>query len=463
MKQKIYIAALLAGMLALAGCGGGSGSTPEPKCPDGQTGTPPDCKAAMMDDDKSSPGLVAADVKAAIEDYEPKADRPASLLSGEPTIKVESGDVKVTLRQSNGQQLTSKNAAFPVSGWSGDSFEFDHGDYGKQAGTVISNIKAPTSTGRTYDLYFKDEDGGDDDGPGIKTGISATGGSGLNDEGSLTLASSLTTAAYFKDVVATKDTTRNIAADGSLKGKFSGVDGTYKCGSGTDCTIRISGVDDKGITITGTLTFEPTLAEGAELSSIFVEGTPKDDDDYLWFGYWMSGSDHDIYTDAGEMGYQPSTYANTSNVTATYKGASGGYYTHDTNAGEFAAKASLTAVFGTGGANTEAAAGSAHNGITGTISDFVATSGGADISSWKLTLGKASTMNGETRTQFASTTVSGVTTSPDAAAGKWSASFHALDTADDADGTPDAVTGQFTGNFGAGSHVAGAFAAELDE
>ena len=28
MKQKIYIAALLAGMLALAGCGGGSGSTP---------------------------------------------------------------------------------------------------------------------------------------------------------------------------------------------------------------------------------------------------------------------------------------------------------------------------------------------------------------------------------------------------------------------------------------------------
>ena len=271
------------------------------------------------------------------------------------------------------------------------------------------------------------------------------------------------TAAYFKDVVATKDTTRNIAEDGSLKGKFSGVDGTYKCAGG-DCTIGISANNDKGITIggDGTLTFEPTLAEGAELSSIFVEGTPKDDDEYLWFGYWMSGSDHDIYTDAGaggEIGYGNNLddlETGRTGVTAKYSGAAGGYYTHGDNAGEFAAKASLTADFGAAGKIADDNA----NMIGGTISDFEATSGDGDLDAWKLTL-KATGFND------AGVIAGGITSSPDAEAGEWRADLHGQtaggNASDDAPVmVPAAVTGQFTGNFGAGSHVAGAFAAEKE-
>jgi len=457
------MAALLAAMLALAGCGGGSSSSPTVvnmvDCDDGtKAKTAAECP--MGDGDPPAPaGLVAADVKTAIEAYGKASTRqlknPPSLPdSGSATAKVdEDGKTSITLRQRNGKEVPPMEATFPISGWYGNRFDFEHRN-SDQKGVVFTNIEAPTSTGKTYDLYFPVQDS-------TETGMGFTNGIKLVEDdkasGKLTITSG-PLAAYFKDFGVDKTTQKTVPMAGS-KGKFAGVDGTYECSSATACTITINTNNDKAVTITGDLTFTPTLDDGAELSSIFVEGKETPDADYLIFGYWMSGSDQDIYINAGTKGRAHIKVGNLNALTTTakYSGAAGGYYTHGDNAGEFAAKASLTAVFGNGGAGDKQAAGADHNGITGTISGFQATSGGADLGAWELTLKKATIGTNPSL-------VNGITTSPDAADGQWSARFFDLtDVTARTSDTPDAVAGQFTGNFGKGSHVAGGFAAELDE
>jgi len=465
MKQNILTAALLAGMLALAGCGGGSSSSPTVvnmvDCDDGtKAKTAAECP--MGDGDPPAPaGLVAADVKTAIEAYSKASTRqlknPPSLPdSGSATAKVdEDGKTSITLRQRNGKEVPPMEATFPISGWYGNRFDFEHRN-SDQKGVVFTNIEAPTSTGKTYDLYFPVQ-GSADTGMGFTNGIELTAANKAS--GKLTITSG-PLAAYFKDFGVDETTRKTVPMAGS-KGKFAGVDGTYECSGNAACTINAN--DDKAVTITGVLTFTPTLDDGAELSSIFVEGKEAPDADYLIFGYWMSGSDQDIYINAGTKGGVHITEENLNNLatTAKYSGAAGGYYTHGDNAGEFAAKASLTAVFGNGGAGDKQAAGADLSGITGTISGFQATSGGADLGAWELTLKKATIPN---ILSSANGTVKGDTTSPDAADGQWSARFFDLtDVTARTPDTPDAVAGQFTGNFGKGSHVAGGFAAELDE
>ena len=478
MKTRIYIAALLAGMLALAGCGGGGSTTQQESCPDGQTGTPPNCMAA--ENMPPPTGLVAADVAKAIKAYadstsgQKLANAPALLASGSSTAEVKDGVTTITLRKRDGSKAQNPtNINFPITGWYGSRFEFENRD-GKQSGAVITSIEAPASTGMTWDLYFNDDTDEANDGIGIRKADRPTGvgnGGEFATKGTLTFNAAVTTngiAAYFKDVVDKEDTTITIEAGKERKAKFAGIDGTYKCGGGS-CTIAIEGKDVK--LTGGALTFEPTLADGQDLTDLFVAGTPTPDADYLLFNYWMSGSDQEIYTNARTRGrgYISGDGENTlnaivNNTTATYRGAAGGYYTHGTNAGEFAAKAELKAVFGNGGTGDKAAAGADRQGISGTISDFKAITGGATLSAWKLTLKKA-----VVPAVGGGGIMTAATTSPDASNGQWSARFFDLTDVQNAAASdtvhdyPDAVAGQFTGNFGAGSHAAGAFAAETDE
>ena len=501
MKQKIYIAALLAGMLALAGCGGGNSTDP--------------VGGGMSDFDRLTGQIAAATTESAVNDIDleadgleltaaqkttletaktnridainnpppPPADAAAyataikayketdhgigaiptgisGLFAVGPTISYKNGGVEISVVTKGGAS-TGTAATHPAKGWSGSKYSFDY-DGTKQEGAIFTNLHGPAP--QLYLDFVNAQHS--------ISGISAENYDSTNREaatGVLTFAANTASLDVKNIVVSTglipsapstgQRSTITLAAAGSVMGSYYGIAGTFACPAGGDnCVITR---DDKGkITTSFNITFTPTASGDARDNAIVMNAV--DDNEYLHFGYWMDGGE--IYTFVGEKGYS-GTVADysTSNTTATYKGAAGGYYTHGTAAGEFTAKAELKAVFGTGGTTaTDAAVGSAHNGISGTISDFAATTGGATLDAWKLTLGKADLPSSGS---FAGP-VKGDTTSPDAASGKWSANFHEYTTqptpADDVPAIPDAVTGQFTGNFGAGSHVAGAFAAEKE-
>ena len=482
MKQKIYIAALFAGMLALAGCGGGNstssggGGMSDFDRLTGQIAAAT-TEAAVNDIDLEADGLEltaaqktmletaktnridainnppadAAAYATAIKAYKAPGDHMFSKISGlfnvPPTISYKNGGVEISVVTKGGAS-TGTAATHPAKGWSGSKYSFDY-DGTKQEGAIFTNLHGPEP--QLYGAFATDH---------------AAAGNGISESaGELTFGS--TASLDVKNIVVStglipsapstgQQSTITLAANGSVMGSYYGIAGTFACGS-TACVITR---DDKGkIGTNNDITFTPTASGAARNNAIVMNAV--DDDEYLHFGYWMDGGE--IYTFVGEKNYGGLVADYSSfNTTATYKGAAGGYYTHSTAAGEFTAKAELKAVFGAGGTGTDAAVGSAHNGISGTISDFAATTGGATLDAWKLTLGKA-----DFPSVFSATaTLSGDTTSPDAASGKWSAVFHESTSTEDDSATPnlpDAVTGQFTGNFGAGSHVAGAFAAELDE
>ena len=444
MKQKIYITALLAGMLALAGCGGGSSSNQTVTmvdCPDGST----TAKAATLDDCKKAPppappGLVAADVMSAITAFgkSPSHDNdgPDSIHSAIRIAVSSDGDTQVTLRQKGGAVVTPTNSAFSVRGWSGDRFSFDNGD---EMGTVISNREGSVATGGDYwtDYFSTTARNG-----AILTAADET-------TGRLTIGA-ITNAQKYANFGGS-DLIINEGSANAQPGKFLGVDGKYECMADT-CTID-KGTGTTAVT-TGTIYFTPTTDTDNPLNGIFVEGTAEADDEYIWFGYWMS--EGDIHTWVGQEGYDQGLDADLTdnNVTVTYKGSAGGFYTTGTAAGEFAAKADLTAYFGDGVLSEDDAVATAnHNTISGTISDFASTTGGANLSAWKLTLDKT--------TISTNVVADGTTSSTSGPEGQWDATFHEFGASggDVSTDAPDAVTGQFTGSFSATDHVAGSFAA----
>ena len=479
MKQKIYIAALLAGMLALAGCGGGNstgsggGGMSDFDRLTGQIAAAT-TEAAVNDIDLEADGLEltaaqktmletaktnridainnppappadAAAYATAIKAYKAPGDHMFSKISGlfnvPPTISYKNGGVEISVVTKGGAS-TGTAATHPAKGWSGSKYSFDY-DGTKQEGAIFTNRHGPEP--QLYETFATDhaaDNAGITNVAGVLTFVANTA--------SLDVKNIVVSTGLLPSAPSTgQRSTIKLAEDGSVMGSYYGIAGTFACAGGDDCEITR---DDKGkITTSVNITFTPTASDDARDHAIVMNAV--DDDEYLHFGYWMDGGE--IYTFVGSNdGYVPSTYDTTSTpATATYKGAAGGYYTHGTAAGEFTAKAELTANFG----DLASVATAARNGISGTISDFAATTGGATLDAWKLTLGKADLPSGAL-----AGSVNGDTTSPDAASGKWSAVFHELAGTTDDGATPDlpdAVIGQFTGNFGAGSHVAGAFAA----
>ena len=389
----------------------------------------------------------------------------------EVKISRKDGDTVIALRDADGMKRVETNgranAQSPGPGWNGDSFSFADPDGVMQKGAVFSNIKSPR--GQAYDEFFDATDGA-----GNNTAYDST-------TGQLTFATTATglKASYFTGGVVPArngDTTEYSAPGGDTplnkSGTYRGIPGTFTCSDA--CTIQRDANGEISITVTTAgLVFKPTLSGDDTPADLFVAGVIPDAD-YLHFGYWMASSKqrggsyrHVIDTFADGSGYGNVTDASGETGTATYTGAAGGYYTHEgerdgaltVTSGEFSAEASLTVSFG----GPTISANDAFS-IKGTISNFIGDGPADQLEDWKLMLETAA-LNTETsgRTSIVSTGRFSGTTSdslnPGAEDGEWAGQLYGDSNGNGTGGVPEAVAGEFNGNFENG-HVAGAFGAE---
>ena len=257
------------------------------------------------------------------------------------------------------------------------------------------------------------------------------------------------------------DTMDVTETESEFEGMFNNIPGTFKCEN--TCSVTS---DDMGnlITLTGTWTFAPTVAEDGELADIMVAGV-VDDTDYLDFGFWIvtsQGEDGPEYT----VGiFQDGMREHNGNVAgkAEYAGPATGVYMTKTfdpgtgdpipqTGGQFTAHAALTAYFGAESTVPQAD----HNSISGTISDFYNSDGEMIDDEWEVELMRA-TISGGAFT--AGVTSTGEGSEP----GAWDGQFYGppTDAADDPV-MPDSVAGTFNAHFSNG-HAAGAFGATVVE
>jgi len=245
--------------------------------------------------------------------------------------------------------------------------------------------------------------------------------------------------------------------DGELKGTFVGLPGTFKCDGDTCAVTRTVTGDSAMITLAGTWTFEPDGDFGS-LKVPAKYGTaanPK----FLTFGYWWSEEEDEddltVKADAFAAGAIALTELpggdggddNHAPLSASYSGKASGVYVREVldgsekapaAAGQFSADVTLSAVF----------TGDTGSTISGSIHDFK--DGTTQISDWKLAL------EGDVLTS------TGAFDGKAGTEGTYRGSFYGMDGEDDE--APPGAAGVFnSGTSFANGHAAGAFGATVDE
>jgi len=440
-------AVTLAGALALAGCGGGSGNPVETKkCKDAngndftvQGNSCPDTMGPMNED----PPLTGDELA------EAKAIKDGLIAYG--TTSLTSTRINTTsgkLGTPNDDDPKWSDYAAPVigNGWTAKGYERETDDGAMER--IISYTSGEPFMDQPLADWVADTD---------RTTITLTGTSDPKEAKSLTIAASSYEADLFPSgFVAAKDADSD--KDGTqIEGMFAGIQGTFSCGN-TTCARSTD--QDGMITLTQEWTFEPDgrihrLDVPAKYSKT---GNPK----FMTFGYWWSreeGRDDkitymvDAFADGEVKGIGlPGNAAEI--VSASYSGkASGGYVREVLDGGKkvpaeeglFTADVTLSAVFA-----------DQTNTVQGSIHNFM--SGSTPISDWKLAL-KGTTAN-DSNGQFdgmagESGTYRGQFFGGEAPAGTASG---------EAGKAPVGVAGVFTsGDTFANGHAAGAFGAGLDE
>ena len=245
-----------------------------------------------------------------------------------------------------------------------------------------------------------------------------------------------------------------------LGGSYQGVPGTYYC-TPTDRAVGCTAdVADMGFTLAGgTWTFKPTNPD------MKLMDTSADDTTYASYGWWLHKSeDGDTYAASAFAVYRgtvPTVDIAALRGTATYTGGAAGKYslrgdTGGTNdAGHFTADVTLEAEFGT-----------AHK-ISGTVDNF--TGGDGESRDWSVALGD-SVVSGagaiagdpddstDTDPQMTTWTIGDVAGD---AAGQWSGNLHE----EGDDGVPAIATGTFSSTFGDSGNdgrMVGAFGVNVD-
>ncbi|MCY3803040.1 MAG: hypothetical protein OXG06_01360 [Gammaproteobacteria bacterium] len=313
-----------------------------------------------------------------------------------------------------------------VDGWMGNRvMKTVEDDANPEAGIIYTNLAAPTPT-------------------------------------KLTQASGITVDADNPATITEPDNVASYAAEAELMGTFRGVAGTFTCET-AGCTITRD--DDGDITsVSSEWSFEST----DPVDSLAVQAT-----DYLFFGAWLVTTPDD---DANMFkvfagGDIPRTDVASLVGSAVYEGAAAGMYATKENeikpdgtvgpvagsvmAGEFVAKARLTANFGgTGLAEDD------HYKITGAIYDFM---DGNQMLDFMVNLSTALGDGSSTRTAFGTPSASASFGTNPSTSASWSYGFFGSTT--DADGAaitptplPSGIAGVFDAHF-ANGHVAGGFGA----
>jgi hypothetical protein len=265
-----------------------------------------------------------------------------------------------------------------------------------------------------------------------------------------------TTQKFPQDSAATEDEN-----EGAIDGKFDGADGTFVCVS-SGCSLVTDG-DGELMTVDGTWRFTPD-----EKVTVDVP-----DADYLHYGFWLKRTTdadgattyNEVETFAGSS-IEPSGGVADVDGSATYNGGATGVYVHSevnsdgsnvgTTAGQFAADATLTAIFGqvpvSEADNTGTIAPSLLNTLTGDITNFALEHNEANT--WAVNLKGVIQAEENTVDGTAAGSASG-----GGAPGTFTASFHgAVDDDNDFTVQPSSVVGEFGANFSNGA-VAGAFGA----
>ena len=493
----------------LAACGGGGSSGPATggmdddtggmdddmakMCPEGQTGTYPDCMdpAAEAAADKAEAERVAGAIGP--DDYAAPDAYPTSDTQDEPFTV----DGKMfTEADLNGAATTddkdddfakSDIAPAGISGWTGASYmrttKDDPATPAKDETTidrVVFYTDQADKTSADYGAYFGGTVDTDHNGdPDTVNGVD-------HSDGVLTLTSSdaFNFEAIEADfgITAPSQTGLVIAPDtagtttSTRAGTFYGVPGTFTC-VGT-CTVSS---DSDGmlsaLSSGGTWTFTPDALKGltgepraTALSSLKVPGVIEDPD-YMTFGYWLrqtEGKDGTEYAMSpfhrGARDYEAVTEVV---GTATYEGSATGLYmkksltpegdpTGPFESGQFTADVMLQANFG--GPNV---AQNMEDSITGSVTDFRNDAGGIINENWELMLNTGQPADGAQKNMDDNAgTFSGKTAGKNLAGaeGDWQGRFRG-DTYDAGDNPqPGYATGIFDGHFTNG-HVRGAFGA----
>ncbi|MCY4274402.1 MAG: hypothetical protein OXE41_03250 [Gammaproteobacteria bacterium] len=434
MKQKIYIAALLAGMLALAGCGGGSSSTVQQDPP-----TDPDKeKISELEDENKE---LKEDLEKAQDDLAKEQGKDAETMAkklhaaiGTPAPSTITFD-GTKVEQGTDDLAKTTDSVSANNGWTGGYFKKD-----KKEARVYWRANAK-GEGMKFSTEFPTDFSARTEDPGV-TGVAA--GSVLSFDFS---GAAPTDRIVIPSITGTSGRHAFKAADlirggFTIQGSYYGVSGKYDC-TGTVSTCFITKHADEKRALTGTWTFTPTSADSKVTD-------PKNV--YAYYGWWLdTGATGDKYqvnvfsgttgTAAADADARRFSEVAATTGTATYEGGAAGKYAiysevpkaHES--GHFTANAKLTADFD-----------ATVNTLKGTIDKFMVD--GKEKAGWSISL-TSTESDGSDGTQniSASTNYDGITAiaewkigDNDPESGTWG-NVHFHDVGDDQ--VPNHVTGQF--------------------
>ena len=224
-----------------------------------------------------------------------------------------------------------------------------------------------------------------------------------------------------------------------VSGTLGGADGTYTCGADnadTPCTVQRVGED---LEFSGPWSFVPSSA---------TAGVRVHDEEFVYFGWWARRlKSDDSWTYLRFHRGEAVTGDNLKPITsgsATYRGPATGHYAiselHGSEHGEFTARATLTADFGS-------------DTVSGTIDHF------SDHDDWTVTLNQRGI--GDANASPTTTwTIDGAAHD----GGNWSASFYSNLPADDRNGVvPTGIAGEFRAEHGDDARMIGVFGAHREQ
>jgi len=478
MKQKYLIALLMAGMLVLAGCGGGSSGISEDDAKaradkaveDALAGITPcegdgvkvdDNGKCVLDPDHMSSAdrvTMASKLHAALSPAFAMLDEGTgnALLDRFPKAGNNAGDFLIN--NTGGETpLKKTDAAVPaLAGWTGAQYTtMDDGEINREAhvytkimeaeeGLPFGAVTAPVDPKKhEYQLTSLTQ----------SLNLAAFGISGdAIDSADIIMIDSFTQTAGSRTYKRPEGSTATYISEA---GSYHGVRGTFYCTTPNGCIVNHG---DKGQSF------------AARSDWHFVPSNPSDrvtmgaDAPLASYGWWLDKSAADgswsvgVF-DTGRTGLNAATN-NLASGSATYRGGAAGKYalTSSTGgrneAGHFTASVELTAKFG------------AADTISGTVSSFK-DGNGADIDGgWSVALGESTIANSngaispsgnDSKTTWSAGGTDGT------AAGSWSGTiWHegAANGSNDDDGVPNIVTGTFNAHLGNDGRMAGAFGAD---
>ena len=500
---RLSTAAMLAGTLVLAGCGGSGDEQPvEPPGPTmeeqqiaaleaqiaalrAQLGLPADgdvgatvaelqAQLKELQDAKDAADAAAADAeKAAMmatakklyegisapTDAADAAARRNAAYSGtnDANITVLIG---TTAEGSTGNLSEDKEAMVAaLHGWEGKKYTASPDGGGTYEAVVYSNVGDATE-GNPFNEQYPET------ATFVTNGVVTIDTSGTDTPASRVASSSFDQSAGLKRFKL-PDPNPGGATKINVSGSFHGVSGTYTCtpGTGNTCVSRVAAngfdlgvVDASNAYTAGSWTFVPTTPTAKVMSVADMH--------YASYGWWIhKGADGTYTASAFVDDKDDGTDANVpaaSGVTAlqgsaTYSGGAAGKYalyssTGGTNdAGHFTAAATLEADFG-------------DDTVTGTIGNFMGADGNSRNWSVKLmtsVVGDNGAISGSAAQRTANETLTDQMTvwtidgTAAAASGAWSGSIQN----NDDNGVPRVATGTFTSEYSTAGEMVGAFGA----